>query len=73
MERPSELQPEYESYLLRLWPTKSQAPQGCRMILQNVTTQQQHFFSDLAALQAFLAAIIHTGEMNADEQTNDPA
>jgi hypothetical protein len=69
MERPPELQPEYESYLLRLWPAKPQAPQGCRMILQNVTTQQQYFFSDMTALLAFLTSILNTddGLLNADD------
>ncbi len=69
MDRPPELQPEYESYLLRLWPAKSQAPQGCRMILQNVTTQQQHFFSDLTTLLAFLAAILNTENEISDQNS----
>jgi hypothetical protein len=60
MERSSELQPVYESYLLRLWPGKTEYPQGCRVMLQNVTTQQQHFFADLTALHAFLARVIDT-------------
>lgn len=62
MERPADLQPEYESYLLRIWPGKTTQATGCRLMLQHVTTQQQHFFTDLTSLLAFVAAIIDTSD-----------
>ena len=68
MERPSELQSEYESYLLRLWRSQTEHPQGCRIMLQNVTTQQQHFFVDLPALLAFLSNTIDADKKDIDHE-----
>lgn len=45
---------DYESYLLRLWPKRTQRP--ARAWLQSVTTGQVYHFTSTEALCAFLAA-----------------
>lgn len=57
MEHQPDLQPEYASYLLRLWSTKSESAQGYRIMLQNIATHEQLFFVDLPALVAYLATV----------------
>lgn len=68
MKRQSELQPDYESYILRLWHDKTTTPHHCRIMLQHVVTQQQHFFTDLSTLLMFLTQILE-GEDAGHEQT----
>lgn len=68
MERLADLRPEYESYLLRIWPGKTAQATGCRLMLQHVTTQQQYFFTDLTSLLAFIAAIIDTSDQGGDDK-----
>ena len=62
MKQQSALQPEYESYLLRLWHDKTTHTHSCRIMLQHVVTQQQHFFTDLPTLLAFLGNLLDSEE-----------
>lgn len=68
MKRPFALQPEYESYLLRLWQDKTVPAQPYRIMLQHVTTQQQHFFTDLPTLLAFLTNLLDDADQTQEQR-----
>jgi hypothetical protein len=45
-------EPQYQSYLLRLWRTSE--GKACRVMLEHVDSHERHGFADLEALCDFL-------------------
>ncbi|MEZ4660208.1 MAG: hypothetical protein R2911_21840 [Caldilineaceae bacterium] len=68
MEYQPDLQPEYASFLLRLWHIKSEDRAGHRIMLQNIATQEQFFFVDLPALLAYLSTVADPGRQHTDHE-----
>jgi hypothetical protein len=48
----SQLHPQYQSYLLRLWRPDGRT--GWRIVVENVNSGERHSFSDLEKLHEFL-------------------
>lgn len=45
-------EPQYQSYLLRLW--RADGEKACRVMLEHVGSHERHGFADLEDLCAFL-------------------
>jgi len=59
-------EPQYRSYLLRLW--RADGERACRVMLECVDTHQRHGFSDVQDLCAFL-----TEQMNDKNRVGNAA
>ncbi len=56
-----ERQPRYQSYMLRMWEERSESHQHCavwRFQVEDPHTGRRHGFVDLAALLAYLEAVV---------------
>jgi hypothetical protein len=60
----------YQSYLLRLW--KEGEPTGWRASLQNVTTQECHYFASMANLLSFLSSQLGQALFELDTHDFEP-
>ena len=54
-------QPDYRSYLLRLWRANGEDPDNWRVSLESTRTRQLHVFPSLTALFGFLQRQIAVG------------
>ena len=53
----------YQSYLVRLWPTRREGVAGCRVSLERVADGQHFDFPDLDSLFVFLRTEVEEGAL----------
>ena len=61
---------DYQSYLLRMW--KEEEPVGWRASLQNVSTQECHYFDNMTNLLSFLYNQVGQAIVEFDSQAYAP-
>jgi hypothetical protein len=62
----------YQSYLLRLWPTRRSGVAGFRVSLESVATGERRDFPDLERLLAFLQAQEEENLENSEDTSDGP-